>query len=164
MNATLTLSRLPTVHCVPLRGRLSYTKPLRVAGARVVEQMHKLSTRTDITSLVDRTKHLIEGQSFGTALYNLANMYPFCSLAESRQAAIGSLRTGILRSPTEAAFLDETGRVIAKRPPLSFGGELTEEDKYTIQAKMVSEHMHFIKVTVREEFCWRLRSFQKRTV
>lgn len=124
-------------------------KRIAEAGARVVEQMHKLSTRTDITNLVDRTKHLIEGQSFGTALYNLANMYPFCSPAESRQAAIKSLRTGILSSLTEAVFFDETGRVIAKRPPLSFGGELTEEDEYTIQAKMVSEHLHFIKLTVR---------------
>lgn len=124
-------------------------KRIAEAGARVVEQMHKLSTRTDITNLVKLTKRLIEGQSFGTALYNLANMYPFCSPAESRQAAIKSLRTGIVSSLTEAVFFDETGRVIARRPPLSFGAELTEEDEYTVQAKMFSEHLHTIKLTVK---------------
>lgn len=76
-------------------------------------------------------------------------MYPFCSPAESRQAAIKSPRTGIVSSLTEAVFFDETGRVIARRPPLSSGGELTEEDEDTIQAKMVSEHLHTIKLTVR---------------
>ncbi|XVN19781.1 DUF4209 domain-containing protein [Pseudomonas corrugata] len=119
------------------------------AGARVVEQMSLISTRTDITKLVNRTKRLIEGQSFGTALYHLANMYPFCSPADSRQGALKLLRTGIVSSLTEAVFFDETGRVIAKRPPLSFGAELTEEDEYTVQAKMVSEHLHTIKLTVR---------------
>ncbi|MCE0877168.1 DUF4209 domain-containing protein [Pseudomonas monteilii] len=119
------------------------------AGARVVEQMSLITTRTDITKLVKRTKRLIEGQSFGTALYHLANMYPFCWPAESRQGALKSLRTGIVSSLTEAVFFDETGRVIAKRPPLSFGTELTEEDEYTVQAKMVSEHLHTIRLTVR---------------
>jgi len=124
-------------------------KRIAETGAQVVEQMNLISTRTDITKLVKRTKRLIEGQSFGTALYNFANMYPFCSPAESRQGALKSLRTGIVSSLTEAVFFDETGRVIARRPPLSFGTELTEEDEYTVQAKMVSEHLHTIKLTVR---------------
>lgn len=149
---------LQTYRSVPgaYRAELDVDKVLPVlrqriaeAGSRVVEEMSLISTRTDITKLVKRTKRLIEGQSFGTALYHLANMYPFCSPAESRQGALKSLRTGIVSSLTEAVFFDETGRVIAKRAPLSFGAELTEEDEYTVQAKMVSEHLHTIKLTVR---------------
>lgn len=43
-------------------------KRIAEAGARVVEQMHKLSSLTD--NLVSRTKRLIEGQSFDNALQN----------------------------------------------------------------------------------------------
>lgn len=118
-------------------------------GARAVEQIPTIITRTDITELVNHTKNVVEGQSFGDAIYTLANLYPFCSPVESREAALKVLRTGIVSSLTEVVFYDETGRVIARRPPLSFCTELTEADEHTIQAKMVSEHLHTIKLTVR---------------
>lgn len=118
------------------------------AGARAVEQMATVVTRTDITDLVAHTRALVQGKSLGDAVYNLTMLYPFCSPNDARVAALKSLRTGIVSALTGAVFFDETGRVIARRPPLSFGAELSEADEHTIQAKMVSEHQHTIKLTV----------------
>ncbi|XVJ50101.1 DUF4209 domain-containing protein (plasmid) [Pseudomonas sp. UBT] len=126
-----------------LRRRIAET------GSRAVEQMATVSTRTDITELVARTRALIQDQSIGAAVYRLTKFYPFCSVSQTRESALRTLRTGIVSSLTGAVFYDGTGRVIARRPPLSFGAELSESDEHTIQAQMVSNHQHTIKLTVR---------------
>lgn len=119
------------------------------AGARAVEQMATVVTRTDITEVVARTRDLIQGQTIGNAVYRLTTLFPFRSMAQAREAALGSLRAGIVSSLTGTVFYDGSGRVIARRPPLSFGAEPSESDEHTIQAQMVSEHQHIIKLTVR---------------
>lgn len=138
-----------------LRSELNVDKVLPVlrqriaqAGARAIDQMASVVTRTDITDLVTRTRALIQGKPLGDAVYHLTMLYPFCSPTEAREAALQSLREGLLSALTGAVFYDETGRVIAKRPPLSLAAQLSEDDEQTIQAKMISDHQHTIKLTV----------------
>ena len=138
------------------RGQLGITEllirlPQRIAdaGNRAVGMMRVISTPpTDISGLVSDALEKVSGKSPVEALRALAALYPFAQKEAARQAALNTLRVGLIGALSEATYLDKGGRVIAKTKPMSLGAEPSQDNEERVWAEMVKNHALTRNLTV----------------
>lgn len=154
-NAIQTYRRIPRAYREPrevgeriddLRNRLNE------CGERSLGEMGEFSTPgVDVSELVDYARDAVRGKEAIEALRAFAALNGGAKKSQLRQQAMKRLGEFPLQALSSATFMSRDGRVIAKRPGLSFGGEPTEEDEVVIRASMIQDYGAHVAIAVQGE-------------
>lgn len=122
---------------------------LNDSGEKSLGEMGVISTPgVDITQLVDNARKSVTGKSAQEALLAFANLHRGARAEELRNSALERMRKHPLQSLFAATVISRDGRVIAKRPAMSLGRELTEDDEIAIRAEMIRDYGILVSIVV----------------
>ena len=122
---------------------------LNESGENALGEMGVISTPgVDITQLVERARKSVTGKPATEALLAFANLHRGANVNELRNSALERMRKFPLQSLFAATVMSRDGRVIAKRPPMSLNGGLTEDDEIAIRAEMIRDYGILVSVVV----------------
>ncbi|SBP89277.1 DUF4209 domain-containing protein [Thiomonas delicata] len=122
---------------------------LNDSGEKALGEMGVISTPgVDISDLVENARRAVSGKSPIDALKAFANLHRGAKVDELRKSALDRMREFPLQSLFAATVMSRDGRVIAKRPAMSLGGELTDSDELAIRAEMVRDYGIFVSIIV----------------
>lgn len=108
------------------------------AGEKSVEEMARMATSPiDITELVENSRRAVSGLRLPNALAAFASIYQATSVDKLRSIAIDILRSHPLLSLFPATVVSKDGRVVAKRPAISFDEQGSQEAEKAIWAEMI---------------------------
>lgn len=114
---------------------------LNDSGERSLGEMGIIRTPgVDITQVVENARKSVTGKSAQEALLAFANLHGGANAEELRSNALERMRQYPLQSLFAATVMSRDGRVIARRPAMSLGGELTEDDEIAIRAEMIRDY------------------------
>jgi hypothetical protein len=120
---------------------------LNDSGERSLGEMGMIRTPgVDITQIVENARKSVTGKSAQEALLAFANLYGGANAEELRSSAQERMRQYPLQSLFSATVMSRDGRVIAKRPAMSLGGELTEDDEIAIRAEMIRDYGTLVSI------------------
>ncbi|BEG73962.1 DUF4209 domain-containing protein [Achromobacter xylosoxidans] len=122
---------------------------LNDSGERSLGEMGLIRTPgVDITQIVENARKSITGKSAQEALLAFANLHGGANAKELRSSALERMRQRPLQSLFAVTVMSRDGRVIAKRPAMSLGGELTEDDEIAIRAEMIRDYSILVSIVV----------------
>lgn len=122
---------------------------LNDSGQKSLGEMGLIRTPSvDISKLMENARKSITGKSAQEALLAFANLHRGVNAEELRNSALERLRQHPLQSLFAATVMSRDGRVIAKRPAMSIGGELTENDEVAIRAEMIRDYGILVSIVV----------------
>lgn len=120
---------------------------LNDSGERSLGEMGMIRTPgVDITQIVENARKSVTGKSAQEALLAFVNLYGGANAEELRSSALERMRQYPLQSLFSATVMSRDGRVIAKRPAMSLGGELTEDDEIAIRAEMIRDYGTLVSI------------------
>ena len=94
----------------------------------------------DLTQVIEKARESVTGKSAQNALLAFANLHRGVNAEELRNSALERMRQHPLQSLFAVTVMSRDGRVIAKRPAMGLGGELTEDDEIAIRAEMIRDY------------------------
>lgn len=122
---------------------------LNDSGEKSLGEMGLIRTPgVDITQIVENARKSVTGKSAQEALLAFANLHRGANTEELRSSVLGRMRQHPLQSLFAATVMSRDGRVIAKRPAMSLGGELTEDDEIAIRAEMIRDYGILVSIVV----------------
>lgn len=122
---------------------------LNDAGERALGEMGVISTPgVDISQLADNARKAVTGKPPIDALRAFANLHRGAKVDELRENALNRMREFPLQFLIAATVMSRDGRVIAKRPAMSLGGELTNSDEIAIRAEMIRDYGILVSIVV----------------
>jgi hypothetical protein len=122
---------------------------LNEAGKLSLGEMGMVKTPgVDIGDLVENARNAVRGKAPLEALKSLANVFSGANAKDLRSKAIERLRSSPLQALFGASVMSQDGRVIAKRPGMSLGGTLTEDDEVAIRADMIRDYGILLSIVV----------------
>jgi len=122
---------------------------LNESGEKSLDEMGAFSTPGfDITELVENARKSVTGLSVHEALVAFANLHRGANAEGLRKSAQERMRKHPLASLFATTVMSREGRVIAKRPALSLGGEPKESDDMAIRAEMVRDYGILVNIVV----------------
>lgn len=125
---------------------------LSESGERSLGEMGLVRTPgVDITQIVENARKSVAGKSAQEALLAFANLHGGANAEDLRSSALERIRQYPLQSLFSATVMSRDGRVIAKRPGMSLGGELTEDDEIAIRAEMIRDYGILVSVVVQAD-------------
>lgn len=149
---------IQTYRMVPKNERATYRVEKRIlelrtlmntSGEQVQEEMTSIqSPSIDITNIVKEARKSVTGQSIQQALLRFANLHHGASIETLREDVLQNHNQQNLRTLIAATTISHDGRVIAKKPAMSFAAELTADDELAIRAEMIKEHTFLIGLVV----------------
>lgn len=149
---------IQTYRTVPRAERAAYRVDERIAelrthlndtGEKALGEMGTISTPgVDISQLVENARKAVSGKSPIDALKAFANLHRGARADELRSNALDRMRQFPLQSLFAATVMSRDGRVIAKRPAMSLGGEATDSDEIAIRAEMVRDYGILVSIVV----------------
>ncbi|HWT62334.1 MAG TPA: DUF4209 domain-containing protein [Ochrobactrum sp.] len=149
---------IQTYRMIPRAERATHAVDERIAqlrthlndsGEKSLGEMGVISTPgVDITQLVDNARKSVTGKSAQEALLAFANLHRGAKAEELRNSALERMRKHPLQSLFAATVISRDGRVIAKRPAMSLGRELTEDDETAIRAEMIRDYGILVSIVV----------------
>lgn len=114
---------------------------LNDSGERALGEMGLIQTPgVDITQLVENARKSVAGKSAQEALLAFVHLYHGANVEELRSGALERIRQFPLQSLFANTVISRDGRVIARRPAMSLGAELTDGDEIAIRAEMVRDY------------------------
>lgn len=114
---------------------------LNDSGEKSLGEMGVISTPgIDISQLVENSRNAVSGKSATDAIVAFANLHRGANVTEMRKSALDRIRKFPLQSLFSATVMSRDGRVIAKRPAMSMGGEPTADDEVAIRAETIRDH------------------------
>jgi hypothetical protein len=141
---------IQTYRTIPRTERTTHRVTERIAelrahlndtGEKSLGEMGLIRTPSvDITEIVERARKSVTGKSAQEALLAFANLHRGANAEELRRSALDKIRRHPLQSIFASTVMSRDGRVIAKRPAMSLGGELTEDDEIVIRAEMIRDY------------------------
>jgi len=141
---------IQTYRTIPETKRTKYRVNERIAelrlhlndsGEKSLREMGVIRTPgIDITKIVEDARKSVAGKSAQEALLAFVNLHQGVNVEELRKSALERMRQLPFQSLFAATTISRDGRVIAKRPPMSWRGELTENDEIAIRAEMVRDY------------------------
>lgn len=150
---------IQTYRTVPRNERSTYRVDERIAelrthlndsGERVLGEMQLIQTPgVDITPLIENARKSVTGKSTQHALLAFVNLYRGANAKELRDSVLRRMRHYPLQSLFAATVISRDGRVIAKKPAMSLGAELTEDDEIAIRAEMIRDYGIWVSIMVR---------------
>lgn len=122
---------------------------LNDSGERALGEMGFIQTPgVDITQLIESARKSVTGKSAQHALLAFANLHRGANAEELRDNALERMRQYPLQSLFAATVMSRDGRVIAKRPAMSLGSELTADDEIAIRAEMIRDYGILVSIVV----------------
>ncbi len=122
---------------------------LNDSGERALGEMCVISTPgVDISELVQNARKVVSGKPPVDALKAFANLHQGARVDELRNSALDRMREFPLQSLIAATVMSRDGRVIAKRPAMSLGGEATDSDEIAIRTEMVRDYGILVSIVV----------------
>ncbi|MFC5605685.1 DUF4209 domain-containing protein [Variovorax soli] len=122
---------------------------LNDSGERSLGEMGVIRTPgVDITQIVENARQSVTGKSAQEALLAFANLHRGANVEDMRKSALERMRQHPLQSLFSATVMSRDGRVIAKRPAMSLGGEPTEDDEIAIRAGMIRDYGILVSIVV----------------
>ena len=124
-------------------------KHLNDSGEKALDEMGVIRTPgVDISELVENARKSVSGKSPVDALKAFANLYTGARVDELRKSALDRMRAFPLQSLFAATVMSRDGRVIAKRPAMGLGSELTDSDEIAMRAEMVRDYGILVSIVV----------------
>lgn len=158
MAASCYENAIQTYRTVPRAERSMHRVDQRIAelcthlndsGERAVGEMGLIQTPgVDITQLIENARRSVTGKSAQHALFAFANLHRGANAEELRNNALERIRQYPLQSLFAATVMSRDGRVIAKRPAMSLGSELTADDEIAIRAEMIRDYGMLVSIVV----------------
>lgn len=125
---------------------------LNDSGERSLGEMGLIRTPgVDITQIVENARKSVTGKSAQEALLAFANLHGGANAEKLRSSALERMRRHPLQSLFAATVMSRDGRVIAKRPAMSLGGDLTEDDEIAIRAEMIRDYGILVSIVVQAD-------------
>lgn len=119
------------------------------AGEKSLGEMGIIqSPGVDISQLVENARKYVSGKSAIDALNAFANLHRGAKFDEMRESALERMRQHPLQSLFSATVMSHDGRIIAKRPAMGFGAELSPDDEAGIRAEMVRDYGILVSIIV----------------
>lgn len=149
---------IQTYRTIPRSERAVYQVDERIAelrshlndsGEKSLSEMGLIRTPSvDISQLVENARKSVSGKSAIDALKAFANLHRGAKFDEMRESALERMRQHPLQSLFSATVMSHDGRVIAKRPAMGFGAELSPDDEAGIRAEMVRDYGILVSIIV----------------
>lgn len=149
---------IQTYRTIPRMERAAYGVDQRTAelrthlsdsGEKALGEMGVISTPSvDISEIVENARNAVSGKSPVEALEAFANLHQGARVEELRKNALDRMGQFPLQSLFAAPVMSGDGLVIAKRPAMSFGGELTDSDETAIRTEMIRDYGIFVGIVV----------------
>ncbi len=122
---------------------------LSEAGEKAIGEMGYIKTPgVDISELIENARNAVKGKSPINALKSFANLHRGANAKELRTSAIERLRSNPLQALFASSLMSQDGRVIAKRPGMSLGATLTDDDEVAIRSEMIRDYGILIRIVV----------------
>lgn len=122
---------------------------LSESGEKTLAEMGLVSSPgVDVSKLVENARKAVSGKTPIEALKAFCNLHHGVDVKQARESALERLRNHPLQAIFPATVMSRDGRVIAKRPGLSFSGRSSESDEVTIRAEMIRDHGILIAIVV----------------
>lgn len=122
---------------------------LNDSGERSLGEMGLISTPgVDISQLVDNARKAVSGKLATEALLAFANLHRGAKVDEMRKSSLERMQQFVFSSLFSSTVLSRDGRVIAKRPAMSLGGEPSPDDEVAIRAEMVRDYGILVSIVV----------------
>lgn len=149
---------IQTYRSIPRAERTTHSVDERIAelrthltdsGERSLEEMGLIRTPgIDITQIVENARKSVTGKSAQEALLAFANLHRGADVEELRGTVLERMRQHPLQSLFAATVVSRDGRVIAKRPAMSLGRELTEDHEINVRAEMIRDYGIMVGILV----------------
>ena len=149
---------IQTYRKVPRGKRAEYRIDERIAelrthlndsGEKALSEMSEVSTPSmDISEHVERARNAVSNKSPIDALKAFANLHRGVKEEELRKSVLDRMQEFPLQALFAATVVSPDGRVIAKRPAMNLGGELTDSDETAIRADMVRQYGMLVSIIV----------------
>ena len=149
---------IQTFRTVPRSERSTYQVDKRISelrahlndsGERAIGEMGIIQgPAIDITKFVEQTRTLVSGKSAQEALLAFVELHRGVKEKELRESAIDKMRKHPLQSLFAVTMMSRDGRVIAKRPAMSLGANLTDDDEIAIKAEMIRDYGYLVGIVV----------------
>lgn len=122
---------------------------LNESGEKSLGEMGLIqSPGIDITRIVENARKSVTGKPLQEALLAFANLHRGVNADELRNTVLERMRKHPLQFLFAATVMSRDGRVIAKRPAMSMGGELTKDDEIAIRAEMIRDYGFQVNLVV----------------
>lgn len=149
---------IQTYRMIPRGNRAEYGIDERIAelrtrlndsGKKMLSEMGEISTPSiDISEHVESARNAVSDKSPVDALKAFANLHRGVRVEELRKTVLDRVQEFPLQALFAATVVSPDGRVIAKRPAMNLGGELTKFDEIAIRADMVREYGMLVSIIV----------------
>ncbi len=127
---------------------------LNDSGERALGEMVPIQTPSiDITPIIENARNSVSGKSTQFALLAFANLHCGANTEELRNNALKRMRQNTLQSLFATTVMSRDGRVIAKRPAMILGAELTADDEIAIRTEMIRDYGILVNVVVPSAIC-----------
>lgn len=125
---------------------------LNYSGELAIGEMGLIQTRgVDLTQLIEKARKSVTGKSAQNALLAFANLYRGVNAEEMRKSALERMSKHPLQSLFATTMMSGDGRVIAKRPAIGLGKELSEDDEIAIRAEMIRDYGILVNIVVQAD-------------
>jgi hypothetical protein len=122
---------------------------LNESGEKSLDEMGVIkSPGVDISKIVENARNAVRGKDAIEALKAFANLHGGVNAKEARESAIEKMRQHPLQTMFPATVMSRDGRVIARRPGISLGSTLTDEDEVVIQSEMIHDFGILVSIVV----------------
>ena len=122
---------------------------LNESGDKSLDEMKVIkSPSMDISELVDNARKAVRGKDAVEALKVFANLHGGVNVEKVRESAIEKIRKHPMQAMFPATVMSRDGRVIAKRPGMSLGDTLNEDDEIVIRAEMIRDYGILVSIVV----------------
>jgi hypothetical protein len=127
---------------------------LSESGEKSLAEMSVIKTQSeDLTQMISSARKAVRGKSVRQALLAFVNLHQGINVDKLRADALDSIRRYPLQTLFASTHMSRDGRVIAKRPAMSLGGEPTDDDETAIRAEMIRDYDTLVGIVVRS-YIW----------
>ena len=151
-NAIQTLRMVPRVErpTYKIEERISELRAhLNDSGERSLGEMELFQTPgVDITQHVERARKAVAGKSAIDALLEFANLHSGANAEQIRKSTLEKMRMYPIQFLFASTLMSRDGRVIAKRPAIGLGTDLTVDNEIAIRAEMIRDYGIEVSIVV----------------
>lgn len=122
---------------------------LTESGEKSLDEMGVVKTPgVDISEIVENARKAVRGKEPIEALKAFVSLHGGVNAMKARESAIERIRQHPFQAMFSATVMSGDGRVIAKRPGMSMGATLTEDDEVVIRAEMIRDYGILVGIVV----------------